>query len=150
MEQRDSRIYEPEDLNKIKFSHEREVAVFLREINPDYNLHYERREYSISESESNRLKQKKKATLPDFEWEDPQSGELVAIFEVTESRSDSKNRQRRIMASALPEVPYIVLDRFDVNLIKRRNEQRHGVIFEKSDNLYKIQRYIRTIHSAAD
>jgi hypothetical protein len=149
MELLDTRIRSHEDYYKIRFKSERDEAEFLQEINPEIELYYERQEYEITETQKNSVNLSKRITLPDFEAEEPTSGQRV-IIEVTESKHQkTKNRHRRIMEIAEPNVPYIVFCREELQAIRNRHAGG-AVIFDRTENLREIQRLLVPTFLAAD
>lgn len=89
--------YNQEQIDRIQYESERNVVNFLLSLNKSLEITYEPRKYTISPEVAAREKIRKRATIPDFEVKNPETGEVI-LLEVTEQRSAScKSKQRKIM-----------------------------------------------------
>jgi len=124
MERKGIKIHSPKDISRIQYKGERLVANFLKTLNPNLELDYEKKLYKITPELAQSMKQIKSGTLPDFEIRNPETN-CSLIIEVTSCDSRVKETRKRVVEAANPGSPYVVIGGTELKAI--RGMMRAGI-----------------------
>lgn len=143
----------PEDFEKIRIESEKFVAHSLLLANPNLEITYEPRNYTVDSKVRKKEKLKKTRTLPDFEIRNPESGESF-LLEVTEAKHPgTKNKQRKVVEHSAPGTTFIVFCRDDIKALQSFGDSPSIDCYMSSDrpsvrNVGELIRPLSTFYAA--
>lgn len=113
-------IRSEDDIGRIRYPSEQEFARLLLHKNPHLIIIYEPRKFEYTFPDKTT-----QATVPDFLIINPRNSNQSVYVEITCSKrgtqSDVKERQKKVMKRAAPDVRYIVLYREHLMNMQRKN-----------------------------